>query len=87
MGRADEEVLDDVLGLHLDALAALAAPALEVIGGEGGPLDVAGGGVDDDHVLLLDEVLGPEVGDDLVADLGPALVAVIRLDLLRAPRR
>ena len=82
MGRADIEVLDDVLGLHLDAPAALAAPGLELVRGERGPLDVAARGVDDGHVLFLDQVLGPQFGDGLVADLGPPLVAVLLLDLL-----
>ncbi len=39
-------------------------------------------GVEDDHVLFLDQVLGPDVADDLVADLGPPLVAVCLLDSL-----
>ena len=70
VGRADGQVLDDVLGLHADALAALAAAHLEVIGRQRGALDVARLGEEDDDVLLLDQVLGPDVGD--AAEIGIA---------------
>ena len=54
-----------------------------MVGGQRGPLDVAGLGRHDDDVLLLDEVLGLQVAHDLVAQLGPPLVGVGLPDLLQ----
>ena len=72
--RRDEEVADVVLLARPHADAPLAAAALGAIGGDRRPLDVAGVGHRDRHVLVGDQVLDPQLAA-LVDDLGPALVA------------
>ena len=70
----DEEVLDPVVVLEVGAVEAPAAAPLPLVGGDRDPLDVAGVGDGDDHVLFGDQVFDRELA--LVAhDLGPALVA------------
>ena len=78
--RADEEVLDVVLVLHVHAGDADAAALLLAVGGERQRLDVAGLRDRDDHLLVGDQVLDVHVvlGE---GDLGAPLVAVALLDL------
>ena len=74
VGAGDEEVLDPVVLLEVGAVEAAPAAALLLVGGDRDPLDVAGVGDGDDHVLFGDQVLDRELA--LVADdLGAALVA------------
>ena len=82
MRRGHEEVLDVVLVLQLHAHDADSAAPLLPVRRDGEPLDVAGAGDRDHHVLLRDQVLQLELafgGDDLRA---PVVVPGIdRLDL------
>ena len=80
MRRGDEELLDEVVFLELDATHTLAAALLLAVGGNGQALDVAAARDRDDHVLVGDEVLDVEV-TRLVGDLGTTLVGIAALDL------
>ena len=81
MGTGDEEVLDPVLFLGRGALEAPPAAALPLIGGDRDPLDVAGVGDGDDHVLFGDQILDREVVL-IREDLGAAVVSEGLGDLL-----
>ena len=70
MGRGDEEMLDVVLVLQIHAHHADPAAALLAVRGRREPLDVAGAGDRDRHLLVCDHVLELELflgGDDLGA--------------------
>ncbi len=76
--RGDEQMLDEVFFLDIDALHAAAAAILFAVGGGREALDVALMADGDDHVLFGDEVFDGDffLGID---DLGAALVAVLVL--------
>ena len=80
LGGGDEQLFDEILFLGLHAGLALAAAALGAVEGDRAPLDVAGMGDGDHHVLFDDGVLQGDLGG-LVDDLGAALVAEFLLDL------
>jgi len=92
MGRRDEEMLDPVVFLLMRGDHALAAAALPSVRRDGEPLDVAGMGHGDDHVLFGDQVLDRElalIGDDLGAPLVAETVGQLRqlfLQDLHPPR-
>ena len=74
VGAGDEEVLDPVVLLQVGPVEPPAAAPLLLVGAHRDPLDVAGVGDGDDHVLFGDQVLDGELA--LVGhDLGPAVVA------------
>ena len=75
VGRADVEVLDVVVLFEVHPHHPDAAAVLLAVGGERQPLDVAGGGQRDHHLLVGDHVLDPDVALE-VGELGAALVAV-----------
>ena len=75
MGRADVEVGDVVVLLHVHPHHPDAAAVLLAVGRERQSLDVAGGGQRDHHLLVGDHVLDPDVALE-VGDFGAALVAV-----------
>ena len=80
MGRADEEVLDEVAVLHVHAGDAAAAAVLLAVGVERQRLDVAGVRDRDHHLLVGDQVLDVDLALG-VGDLGAALVAEALGDL------
>ena len=80
MGVGDEDALHEILLLRPHPDLAASAPALALVKADGVPLDVAGVGDGDDHVLFDDQVLDVDVlGTE--DDLGAPLVAVTRPDL------
>ena len=85
--RRDEQVADEVLVARAHADAALAAAALVPVGRDGGPLDVAGVGDGDRHVLFGDQVLDAQLAGLAFDDLGAAIVAVLRPSPRAARRR
>ena len=80
VGRRHEQAIDEVGLAGLHPLHALATAALRPVLGQRIALDVAGVGHGHDHVLLDDQVLRRETLHRL-ADLGPARVAELLLDL------
>src|SRR3989440_4831287 len=90
--RGDDEVLEPVVFFGVGGDDALAAASLPTVRGDREPLDVAGVGHGDDHVLFGDQVLDRElalVGDDLGAALVAEAVRQLRqllLEDLEAPR-
>ena len=80
MGGGNEKVVDEVLvaGLHSDP--ALATASLVSIDGDRTPLDIAGMGYGDDHILFRNHVFDADLFR-LLDDLGAALVAVLLFDL------
>src|SRR5439155_347740 len=90
--RGDEQVLEPVVFFGVGGDDALAAASLPAVRGDREPLDVAGVGHGDDHVLFGDQVLDRElalVGDDLGAALVAEAVRQLRqllLEDLEAPR-
>ena len=72
--RGDEEVADEVLFARAHADAALAATALHAVGRDRRPLDVAGVGDRDRHVLVGDQIFDAELAA-LLDDDRSALVA------------
>ena len=79
MRVGDEEVLHDVLFARRHADQALAAAPLLPVFVERRALDVARARRRDDDVFVGDQVLDPELAA-VLDDLGPAVVAVLRLD-------
>src|SRR6266850_2576798 len=92
VGRRDEQVLDPIVFLGVRADDALAAAPLAAVRRYRQPLDVAGVGHGDDHVLFGDQVLDRElalIGDDLGAPLVAEAVRQLGqlfLQDLHAPR-
>src|SRR2546430_6075436 len=90
--RGDEQVLDPVVFLGVGRDDPLAAASLAAVRGHGEPLDVAGVGHGDDHVLFGDQGLDRElalVGHDFGAALVAEAVRQLRellLEDLQAPR-
>ena len=82
MGRGHEQVLDEVLVLHVHADDSDAAAPLGAVGGERQRLDVARVRDRDDHLLVGDQVLDVDVVLGR-RDLRAALVAVAVRDLLQ----
>ena len=76
VGRADEQLLHEVLVLVGQARDAPAAPLLHLIGVLGLALDIARVGEGEDALLHRDEVLDVHLAAD-VGDFGAALVAVL----------
>ena len=90
MRRGHEEVLDVVLVLQVHAHDPDAAPPLLAVGRHRQPLDVAGLGDRDDHVLLRDHVLELEIGlagDDLRAPVVGLPVDLLDLEQLLLDER
>ena len=88
--RGDEEVLDVVLVLQVHPHHADAAAPLLAVGGDRQPLDVAGAGDRDHHVLLGDHVLERELAfgrDDLRAPVVGLAVERLQLEQLLADQR
>ena len=81
VGRADVQVLDVVVLLHVHPHHPDAAAVLLAVGGQRQALDVAGVGDRDHHLLVGDHVLDVHVALE-VGDLGAALVAVALVDLV-----
>ena len=81
MGRADVQVLDVVVLLHVHPHHAAAAAVLLAVGRERQPLGVARVGDRDHHLLVGDHVLDVHVALE-VGDLGAPLVAVALVDLV-----
>ena len=86
VGRADEEVADDVVLAQRRTADALAAALLRPVEVGLGALRVPGPGDRDDHVLAGDEVLHRDLAVER-DDPGPALVAPLRRRSRRARRR
>ena len=84
VGRGDEELLDEILVARLHAGAARATAALHAIGRDRSALQVAGVADRDGDLLVGDEVFEVDFSG-LVFDDGPAVVAVLLLDLFRVP--
>ena len=80
VGRADEQVLDEVAVLHVHAADAAAAAVLLAVGVQRQRLDVAGVGDRDHHLLVGDQVLDVDLALG-VDDLGAPLVAEALADL------
>ena len=83
MRRSHEQVADEILVARPHADAAFAAPPLAAVGGDGGPLDIAGVGDRDRHVFFGDQILDVQLARLTFDDLRPPVVAVRVADRLQ----